>query len=74
MAADDALVFLLSVEVRLNGDDKSTECDFQERLSSEEEPPPLKALRNLSTKRLWNLFKLFWLPTFAGFGGDTLLT
>lgn len=60
MAADDALVFLLlSVDARLNGDDRSTECDFQERVSSEEEPPPLKAFRNLSTNRLWNLFKLF---------------
>lgn len=75
MAALDALVFLLfSVWGRVNGDDMSTECDFHERVSSEEDPLLLKAFRNLSTNRLWNLFKLFWLPTFAGFGGDVLWT
>lgn len=69
----DALVFFL-LSVGLKGDDRSTECDFHERVSSDEEPLLLNALRNLSTSRLWNLFKLFWLPTFAGFGGDALLT
>lgn len=73
MAAVDALVFLWLSDDRENVDDKSTECDFHERVSSEEDPL-LKALRNLSTNRLWNLFKLFWLPTFAGFGGDVLFT
>lgn len=75
MAALDALVFLWSVDVRRKGDGRSTECDFHERVfSSAEEFPLLKAFRNLSTSRLWNLFKLFWLPTFAGFGGDVLAT
>jgi hypothetical protein len=62
MAALDALVVFLclSVDVRLNGDGRSTECDFHERVvSSDDELPLLKAFRNFSTNRLWNLFKLF---------------
>lgn len=61
MAALDALLFLrVSVEKRLNGEDKSTDFDFHDRVdSSADELPPLKAFRNLSTNRLWNLFKLF---------------
>jgi hypothetical protein len=75
LEALEALVFLWLSEVRRNGDERSTECDFHERVfSSDEEFPPLKAFRNLSTSRLWNLFKLFWLPTFAGFGGDVFGT
>lgn len=60
IAAVEALVFFwLSDEVREKVDDKSTECDFHERVSSLEDDPLLNALRNLSTNRLWNLFKLF---------------
>lgn len=51
IAAVEALVFFwLSVD-RENEDDKSTECDFHDRVSSDEDPL-LKALRNLSTNRL----------------------
>lgn len=42
-------------------------------VSSHERPSEdllfLNDLRNLSTKRMWNLFKLLWLSVDAGFGG-----
>lgn len=76
ISALDALtnfLFTSVVDGRRNGDDKSIECDFHERVSSElDEELLLNALRNLSTSRLWNLFKLFWLSAFTGFGGDVL--
>lgn len=71
----EAVTFLLvSVNGRLKGDDKSTDCDFHDLDGSSDELPLLKALRNLSTNRLWNLFKLPWLPTLTGFGGELVRT